>query len=169
VYVKGANLGFGLKEMPYRIVHLLALFALIFLGIRSIVPEAQSQTRSDFPDETSTISSTKPRCFFRIGTALSLIDNQIRENRKSLPTLFHPPTRSGNGGSVRRGGALLTMEWKQGSMVAQDRRDIRVALLLPRTTSQIRVFCAGLVQRQTIMLFRIPAVMMREDAYGCAQ
>jgi hypothetical protein len=43
VQVKGANLGFGLKEMPHRIVHLPVPFALIFLGILSIIPEAQSQ------------------------------------------------------------------------------------------------------------------------------
>jgi hypothetical protein len=43
VCVKDANLGFGLKEMPHRIVHLPVLFALIFLGTLSIVPEAQSQ------------------------------------------------------------------------------------------------------------------------------
>ncbi len=35
MYVKGANLGFCLKEVPHRIVDLLVLFALIFLGILS--------------------------------------------------------------------------------------------------------------------------------------
>ncbi len=43
MYVKGANLGFCLKEVPHRIVDLLVLFALIFLGILSLVPKAQSQ------------------------------------------------------------------------------------------------------------------------------
>src|SRR5579864_7324666 len=43
MYVKGTNLGFGLEEVPNRIVDLLILFALIFLGILFFVPKAQSQ------------------------------------------------------------------------------------------------------------------------------
>jgi hypothetical protein len=73
VYVKGANLGFGLKGVPHRIVDLLVLFALIFLGTSRLFQKLKAKTRLDFPDETSTISSMKPRCFFRIGTALSLM------------------------------------------------------------------------------------------------
>ena len=43
MYVKRANLGFRFEEMPQRIVNLLVLFALIFFGILSLVPKAQSQ------------------------------------------------------------------------------------------------------------------------------
>lgn len=43
MYVKGANLGFCLKEGPYHVVNLLVLFFPIFLGILSFVPKAQIQ------------------------------------------------------------------------------------------------------------------------------
>jgi hypothetical protein len=68
--VEGANLGFCLKEGPYHVVNLLVLFFSIFLGILSLFPKTYAKTWSAFPAETNTISSTKPRCFFRIGPAL---------------------------------------------------------------------------------------------------
>jgi hypothetical protein len=43
VDIKGANVGFGLEKVPQRVVNLLVLFALIFLGILLLVPKAQSQ------------------------------------------------------------------------------------------------------------------------------
>jgi hypothetical protein len=98
VYVKGANLGFGLKEMPHRFVYLLALVALIFFGILSIVPEAQSQNAIRLSRQDKHDLIHEASLFFQ-DRHRSVIDRQPNQrNRKSLPTLFHPPTRSGNGG-----------------------------------------------------------------------
>ena len=70
--IKGTDDGFGVDQVLQLLAHGIVLLLMIPIGVFPGFPKTQSE-HAIAPSETSTISSTKPACFFRMGTTCSLM------------------------------------------------------------------------------------------------
>ena len=85
VNIECTDVRLGLEEVPQGLVYVPILLAVITLSVLFRLPEAESEPRSGSASELRMISSSKPFCFFRMGTPFSLI---VLESSFAFPGLL---------------------------------------------------------------------------------